>query len=76
VEFAFESPVNRGQSGLVTGTINPGILWSGKSFQLGVEAIIPMNQRTGNNVGVIAQVHLYIDDLLPGVFRPIFGGKH
>ena len=32
VEFSFESPVNRGQGGLVTGTINPGILWSGKSF--------------------------------------------
>jgi hypothetical protein len=75
VEFAFELPVDRGQNGLVTGTINPGILWSGKSFQIGVEAIIPMNGRTGNNVGVIAQVHFYLDDLLPSIFRPIFGGS-
>jgi hypothetical protein len=75
VEFAFELPVDRGQDGLVTGTINPGILWSGKSFQIGVEAIIPMNGRTGNNVGVIAQVHFYLDDLLPSIFRPIFGGN-
>jgi hypothetical protein len=75
VEFAFELPVDRGQDGLVTGTINPGILWSRKSFQIGVEAIIPMNGRTGNNVGVIAQVHFYLDDLLPSIFRPIFGGS-
>jgi len=75
VEFTFESPLDRGQSGLVTGTINPGILWSGKSVQLGVEAIIPMNARTGNEVGVIAQVHLYLDDILPTIFRPIFGGR-
>lgn len=75
VEFSFESPVDRDQGGLVTGTINPGILWSGKSFQLGVEAIIPINERTGNNVGVIAQVHIYLDDLLPNIFRPIFGGN-
>ncbi|MEO6846898.1 MAG: hypothetical protein ABI443_05530 [Chthoniobacterales bacterium] len=76
VEFNFEQPLDRGNQGLVTGTINPGILWSGKSFQLGIEAIIPMNSRTGNNVGVIAQVHFYLDDLLPAVFgHPIFGGK-
>jgi hypothetical protein len=76
VEFSFDSPVDRGQGGLVTGTINPGILWSGKSFQLGIEAVIPMNERTGNNVGIIAQMHFYLDDLLPNIFRPIFGGNN
>jgi len=76
VEFTFDAPVDRGESGLVTGTINPGILWSGKSFQIGVEAIIPMNERTGNNVGVVAQLHFYLDDLLPSVFRPIFGREN
>jgi hypothetical protein len=74
-EFTIDSPVDRGQAGLVTGTIQPGILWSGKSVQIGVEAIIPMNERTGNQVGVIAQVHLYLDDLLPGIFHPIWGAK-
>jgi hypothetical protein len=73
VEFAFSSPFDREQGGLVTGTINPGILWSGKSIQLGVEALIPINERTGNRVGVIAQVHLYLDDIFPNIFRPIFG---
>ena len=35
-----------------------------------------MNERTGNNVGVIAQLHFYLDDLLPNIFRPIFGRNH
>ena len=74
VEFSFETPLNRGQNGETTGTINPGVIWSSKYVQLGVEAIVPINQRTGNSVGVIGQVHFYLDDLFPRSFgRPLFG---
>ena len=76
VEFAFETPLNRGQEGQTTGTINPGLIWSGKYFQVGAEAIIPINSRTANNVGVIAQLHFYLDDLFPySLGRPLFGGN-
>jgi hypothetical protein len=76
VEFALETPLNRGAGGQTTGTINPGVLWAGQHFQFGVEAIIPINERTGNNVGVIAQLHFYLDDLFPhSLGRPLFGGK-
>jgi hypothetical protein len=76
VEFAFESPLGRGQSGQNTGTINPGLIWSGQYFQIGAEAMIPMNSRTGSNVGVLVQLHFYLDDLLPKIFgKPIFGGN-
>jgi len=41
-----------------------------------VEAIIPINERTGTNVGVIAQLHFFLDDLFPdSLGRPLFGGK-
>ena len=41
-----------------------------------VEAIVPINGRTGDNVGVIAQLHFYLDDLFPhSLGRPLFGGK-
>ncbi len=74
VEFAFESPLNRGAQGQTTGTINPGIIWAGKYFQVGVEAIVPINERTGKNVGVIAQLHFFVDDLFPhSLGRPLFG---
>jgi len=76
VEFALETPLNRGAGGQTTGTINPGLLWAGQHFQFGVEAIIPINERTGNNVGLIAQLHCYLDDLFPhSLGRPLFGGK-
>jgi hypothetical protein len=76
VEFALETPLNRGAEGQTTGTINPGIIWAGKYFQVGVEAVVPINERTGNNVGVIAQLHFFIDDLFPhSLGRPLFGGN-
>jgi len=76
VEFALESPLNRGAEGQTTGTINPGIIWAGKYFQVGVEAVVPINERTGNNVGVIAQLHFFVDDLSPhSLGRSLFGGN-
>jgi hypothetical protein len=74
VEFSFETPLNRGQSGQTTGTIDPGVIWSSKYVQFGVEAMVPINGRTGNSIGVIGQVHFYLDDLFPrSLGRPLFG---
>src|SRR4029434_1401414 len=76
VEFAMETPLNRGPGGPTTGTINPGVIWAGKYFQVGVEAVVPVNKHTGNNVGVIAQLHFFLDDLFPhSIGRPLFGGN-
>ncbi|MGB9474438.1 MAG: hypothetical protein WCE87_05140 [Candidatus Udaeobacter sp.] len=75
VEFALETPLNRGERGQTTGTINPGVIWAGQYFQVGVEAVVPINERTGTNVGVIAQLHFFVDDLFPhSIGRPLFGG--
>jgi hypothetical protein len=76
VEVSLSDPLDRGQSGLITGTVNPGLIWSGKYFQVGAEAVIPINSRTGNDVGFIAQLHFYLDDLFPhSIGRPLFGGN-
>jgi len=64
VEFAFNSDLNRG-SRLTTGTVNPGVLWMGKDMELGAEAQIPINNHSGNNVGVSVLIHFFIDDLFP-----------
>ena len=57
-------------------TVNPGVIWSGKYFQMGAEAVIPINSRTGNDVGFIVQLHFYLDDLFPhSLGRPLFGEK-
>lgn len=73
VEFAFSTPFNRGQNGLTTGTINPGVAWAGRYFQLTAEAIIPANNRSGRNVGGVVQLHFFLDDIFPTTIgRPIF----
>jgi hypothetical protein len=74
VEGVIDTPVDRGQGGLTTGSINPGVVWSGQYCQFGVEALIPINHRSGTNVGVLAQMHFYLDDIFPKIFRPIFSG--
>ena len=76
VEFSLETPVNRGQSGGTTGTINPGVIWSGKYVQFGVEGLVPINERTGHSIGIIGQVHFYLDDLFPHTLgRPLFNWR-
>jgi hypothetical protein len=78
VEASLQTPVsNTFSSGTVTtGTINPGILWVGRYFQVGVEALIPVNRQSGTSVGVIAQLHLYLDDIFPNsIGRPLFGNS-
>jgi hypothetical protein len=74
VEFAMNSPLNRG-GGQTTGTINPGILWESRYFQTGAEAVVPVNRATGPNVGAIVSVQIYIDDIWPKIFGyPLFFG--
>ena len=75
VEFSLSSPTRAGGGG-TTGTINPGLIWSGQYVQLAAEAVIPVNRQSGHGIGFIAQLHFYIDDILPhSLGRPIFGGK-
>jgi hypothetical protein len=74
VEFALSTPTDPGGGG-TTGTVNPGLFWSGQYTQLGVEAVLPVNHASGKTVGVTAQLHFYVDDILPdSLGRPIFFG--
>lgn len=75
IELAMETPLD-GRGGPTIGTVNPGIIWAGSYFQIGVEAIIPVNAHTGHNVGVLSQLHFFVDDLFPhSIGRPLIGGK-
>jgi hypothetical protein len=72
VEFQMSTPVanNYGNSFVTTGTINPGVIWVGTYFQVGLEAQVPVN------IGVIGQLHLYLDDMFPTTIgRPLLGGS-
>jgi hypothetical protein len=58
------------------GSGNPGIIWFGRYVQLGLEAVIPVHGNTldpsdeprQGSVGLLAQIHFYLDDIWPEVF--------
>ena len=64
VELELAKPYDRG-AGPWTGTVNPGLLWSGRAVQLALEAVIPVNDATGGGTGVLFQLHFFLDDLFP-----------
>ena len=72
VEVSLSTPVANG-AGPTTGTVNPGVIWSGQHMQIGAEAIIPVNAASGHRVGAVVQVHWFLDDLFPrSIGRPIW----
>ncbi|MGH6741092.1 MAG: hypothetical protein ACREDY_19065, partial [Bradyrhizobium sp.] len=59
---------------VTTGTVNPGVIYVGDTYQVAVEALIPINRQSGTAVGFIAQLHFFLDDIFPNsIGRPIFG---
>jgi hypothetical protein len=78
VEAQFTRPVanNFGTDTITTGTVNPGVIWVGSYFQVGVEAIVPINRASGTSIGAIAQLHLYLDDIFPNsIGQPLLGSS-
>jgi hypothetical protein len=74
VEISLQTPLDRGQRGQTTGTVNPGVIWFGQQFQIGAELIVPINQRTGRDVGGVVQLHFFLDDIFPNsIGKPLFG---
>jgi hypothetical protein len=60
---------------VTTGTIQPGVVYIADTWQLAVEALIPINSASGRNVGAIAQVDFFLDDIFPNTLgKPLFGG--
>jgi hypothetical protein len=76
-EVFFTNPVEHvpGQSANTTLVVAPGISYSrGRGWELGIEAMIPTTRATGHGIGVIAQLLIQLDYLLPESMlgRPIF----
>jgi hypothetical protein len=72
VEFSFDSP--RGEKTIAT--MNPGFSYVAVTWQVAVEAIVPLNSEAGRSVGARAQLLLFLQDLLPSVFgKPLFGDQ-
>jgi hypothetical protein len=67
---------NFGNSWVTTGTINPGAIYIGGTYQIGLEAQVPVNRESGHGIGVLGQLHFYLDDMFPQtVGQPLLGPK-
>ena len=76
-EVFLTTPVGQvsGEGTNTTLVVAPGISYSrGTGWELGIEAMIPTTRATGTGVGVIAQLVIQLDYLLPDsvVGRPLF----
>ncbi len=74
VEINFNAPTQGPQ----TGTISPGLLYTADTWQVGAEAVFPLNNATrqSQGIGAIVQVHFFLDDIFPtSIGKPIFGAS-
>jgi len=75
-EFTFSKPIANFAPGTneTTGTIQPGVIYQAATYQVGAEAIIPLNRASGFGAGAIFSIDFYLDDLLPNSLgKPLFG---
>jgi hypothetical protein len=74
VEFNYQSPAAAPAAGNpMTISYAVGAIYLADKFQVGLEAVIPGNQAAGKNVGYIAQVHYFFDDIFPNTLgKPLF----
>jgi len=67
VEFGLQSPISNAPAGsrMTTGYIQPGVIYAADSWQIAIEALIPVNKASGKRVEVIAELHFFFDDIFP-----------
>jgi hypothetical protein len=65
VEMAWSSPASKPNQSSTQFLLGVGVNYTADTYALSVEALIPGNRNSGSHVGVIAQFHLYFDDLFP-----------
>ena len=72
-ELDWTSPTTSGGGPPTTWSLAPGVIYLRTWYQVGLEAVIPLNKAAGTNVGVILQFHVFLDDLYPhGIGAPLF----
>jgi hypothetical protein len=65
VELEWSSPAGKPTQFVTEYLWGIGMNYTTTGYAIGVEMLVPGNRNTGSHLGVIAQFHLYFDDLLP-----------
>jgi hypothetical protein len=64
VEFTIDSAPGRKS----VATMNPGLSYVAGTWQIAVEAIVPLNNVSGRDIGARTQLLLFLDDVAPSLF--------
>jgi hypothetical protein len=71
-EFTWSSTAKSSGGDPTSWTLAPGVIYLRSWYQVGLEALVPLNKAAGTNLGAIVQVHFFIDDLYPrGIGAPL-----
>ena len=73
VEFSYSAPVSRSFGNPPTGLVAPGIVYSDNGLDFGLEAVLPVNHRSGTGIGVIAKAHIPLERIATALAKPLFG---
>jgi hypothetical protein len=65
VELSWSSAASKPTQDVTQYLWGVGVNYTATGYAVGLEMLIPGNANTGSHLGVIAQFHLYFDDLLP-----------
>ena len=65
VEFGYVSSTNAPSNVSTSWTAAPGVIYLRTWYQVGLEALVPLNKAAGTNVGFTVQLHVFLDDLYP-----------
>ncbi len=65
IELAWSSPASKPSQDVTQYLLGMGVNYTATNYAFGVEALIPCNKASGSHLGVVAQFHLYFDDLFP-----------
>jgi hypothetical protein len=77
VEVSWSSPASKPNQVSTQYLFGVGVNYTSDWWAVGFEALIPGNKQTGSHMGVIAQFHLYFDDLFPkSLGTPILNWFH
>ncbi|MBI3635041.1 MAG: hypothetical protein HY216_02325 [Candidatus Rokubacteria bacterium] len=63
VEIDMQTDLARADAGKVRGTVNPGAIWVSDAVQIGVEAVVPLDERSGHGLGVRAFLRIPLEEI-------------
>jgi hypothetical protein len=60
VELPMQTCLSGRCTGQLIGSVNPGVIWVGDSFNVSAEAVFPVNSQSGASNGFLFQIHKYL----------------